>query len=204
MTESGPLRHDLSGTLCCVSRRIIVWRRTFAQRFALVRMILYSWMTTIPCLSFRIQEDRITSRPRQVHPHLSHLLISLWTMTLPLTYSLICAAHLPRSTQNNHHPPSKFDMLVSCHRFIRQHLPTVRKRSTRYMRVLQSHILFGHIPETHHNWDPLQQALTRQSSVLQSVLQLWRQPQRRNRENASVATGKAVITKLRVWMIWRG
>lgn len=156
-------------------------------------MILCSWMTTIRCLSFRIQEDAIASRARRLHPHLSRLLNSLWRMTLPLMCSIIYAAPLPRSIQDNNHPPGKIDALMSCHRFIRQHLPTVRMRSIRCMRVLQSHI-----------WDYLPQALTRQSPVLQTFPRPWRQPQRRNQEHASVAIGKAVITKLRVWMIWCG
>lgn len=153
------------------------------QLFELVRMILCSWMTTIPYLSFKIREDAMPSQTRRFHLHQSHLLDILWRMTLLLTCPNFYATHLPRSTQDYHLPPSKSDALVSCHRFIRRHLPTVRMRSRRCMRVLQFHILFSHIPDPTRSWGSLQQASIRHSSVLQIFLKPWCQPQQRN-ENA--------------------
>lgn len=193
------VRHDLSGILCCLSRTIIVWGQSLPQLFALVRMILCSWMTRIPCFQFDFQEDAMPSRTRRFHLHWSHLLDTLWRMVLPLMFPSFYAVRLPLSTQDYHRPPSKLDALVSCHRFIKRYLSTMRMRSRRRMRVLQHHI-FSNVVDTLRSWDSIPQALIRHWSVLRALLQPWCQPQRGNREHASVAIGKGVVTKLRAWM----
>lgn len=186
------VRQSYRATIYSASKAIFpgtntVWTQTLPQHFAVVRMILCSWKITIPCLSFSIQQDAISTRARRFHLHQSHLLYFLRRMALPFIFPIIYAVHPPFLTQDTQRPPSRFRVLVSCHRFIKQHLPTMRMRSRRRMRVLQFHI-----PQT----------LIRQESVLQLVLQLWRQPQRRNRESASVAIGKIVIIELRIWTTW--
>lgn len=157
-------------------------------------------MNTILCLSFHIQGDTTPIWTQQFHLHWRRLLDSLSRMTIPLACPIICAAHLPHSTLDHHHPPSVSEVLMSCHRFIRQHLPMVRMRSRRCMRVLQFHILFDHIPGTLHSWGLLPQALIRHLSILQIFLRPRRQHQQRKQESAPVAIGKIVITKLRMWM----
>lgn len=179
---------------------ITIWPRTLSQHSALVRMILRSWITTIPCLSFNTQGETTPIWTRQSHLHWGRLLDFSSRMTISLICPIIYAAHLPHSTLDPHHPPSVSDVLMSCHRFIRQHLPMVRMRSRRCLIVLQFHILFDHIPGTFHSWGLLPKALIRHLSILQIFLQLRRQHQQRKLESAPVAIGKIVITKLRMWM----